>query len=272
MDDGGRILVNRSGVILAVLLCFAVSLIFPLGMKASEAAAAEMKQLVYDEAGLLNQEEHDLLNEMANEYSARKETDMIILTSQNTTNADVEKMTEDFYDEHAFGYDKPHGNAVILTLDMKNREVYLAGFYKAKTYLDDERLDKIRTKITPYLTGGEYMLAFETYMKTADKYMGFRPGINPDNLFYNGWFQLAVSLLIGGIVVGMMAIRSGGRVTVNGHTYEDAAASGVLDHRDQYLHTTVTKQKIERNKNSSSGGGGGTTSGGHSHSGSRGSF
>ncbi len=262
---------RRIGAILTVLLFFAVAFVTPAGMKTGEAAAAGMKQLVYDEAELLNSQERDELNAMANEYSARKETDIIIVTSRNDDNADVQKMTEDFYDEHAPGYDKPHGNAVILTLDMKHREVYLAGFYKAKTYLDDDRLDRIRNKITPDLSDGDYLLAFETYIKTADKYMGFEPGVDPDNLLYNGWFQLAVSVIIGAGIVGTMAFRSGGRVTVNGHTYEDKATSGVLDQRDQYLHTTVTKQKIAKN-NSSSSGGGGTTSGGHSHSGSRGSF
>ncbi|WP_232696483.1 TPM domain-containing protein [Brevibacillus daliensis] len=262
---------RRSSAIVTFLCFFAVFLAFPLVMKTGEAAAAEMKQLVYDDAGLLNQEEYDELNVMANQYGVRRETDIIILTSKNTENADVEKMTEDFYDKHALGYDKPHGNAVILTLDMKNREVYLAGFYKAKMYLDDDRLDKVRAKIIPDIASGDYMLAFQKYIQTADKYMGFRPDMNPDNLLFNGWFQLAVSLIIGGIIVGMMAIRSGGRVTVNRQTYEDAGTSGVLEHRDQYLHTTVTKQKIAKN-NSGGSGGGGTTSGGHSHSGSRGSF
>ncbi|MGE5703742.1 MAG: TPM domain-containing protein [Clostridia bacterium] len=258
---------RRRNVIIAILCFFAVIFAFPW----NEVTAAGLKQLVYDEAGLLTQEEVDELNTMANQIGAGRETDIIIVTSPNTENVDVMKMTQDFYDEHAPGYDKPHGNAVILALDMKNREVYLAGFYKAKTYLDDQRLEQIREKISPDLTSGNYLNAFQTYIETVDNYMGFRPGVNPDNLFFNGWFQMAVSLLIGGIIVGMMVIRSGGRVTVNERTYEDAGTSGVLDSRDQYLHTTVTKQKIEKN-NSSGSGGGGTTSGGHSHSGSRGSF
>lgn len=263
---------RKSSAMLAVLCLFASLFVFCLGVKTDVAAAAEAKQLIYDEAGLLNQEDYAELNELANQFSAKKETDILIVTSANTANADVVKMTEDFYDEHAPGYDKPHGNAVILMLDMKNREVYLAGFYKAKTYLDDERLDKIRAKITSDLTDGDYRLAFQTYMQTVDKYMGFRPGVNPDNLLFSGWFQLVVSVAIGGATVAIMAIRSGGRVTVNRQTYEDASTSAVLEHRDQFLHTTVTKQKIEKNNSSSSSGGGGTTSGGHSHSGSRGSF
>ncbi|MDF2650347.1 MAG: hypothetical protein K0Q73_6152 [Paenibacillus sp.] len=261
---------KRNSMLLAVLFIFAVVLAVPM-----EAAATELKQLVYDNAGLLEQEEYDELNAMANQYGAKRETDIIIVTSNNKDNIDVMKMTQDFYDEHAPGFDKPHGNAAILTLDMRNREVYLAGFYKAELYLDDGRLDKIRSKISPDLTSGDYMQAFQTYIQTTHKYMGIRPGVNPDNLLFNIWFQLACSLGLGGIIVGVMAYQSGGRVTVNPRTYEDDSNSNILDNRDDYVRTTVTKQKIEKSSgggSSGGGGGGGTTGGGHSHSGSRGSF
>ena len=283
---------NKQRTILAILFFFVVYLAVPMELTAT---AAELKTLIYDEAGLLDQEEYDELNVMANEYGAERETDIIILTSNNDNNIDVMQMTQDFYDEQAPGYDKPHGNAVILTMDMRNREIYLAGFYKAKEYLDDSRLDKIRDKITPDLANGDYGLAFGQYIQTAHEYLGIEPSVNsgvnsninsgnnssiypnensnvdPDNILFNGWFQLAVSLGLGGLIVGVMAYRSGGRVTVNRHTYEDASTSGILDRRDQYLRTTTTKRKIEKN-NGGGGGGGGTTRGGHSHSGSRGSF
>ncbi len=268
-------MVSGKRAVVAVWLLFAVCFSVLTGAKSGEAAAAENKQLIYDDAGLLSAEAYGELNALANRYGARRETDIIIVTSRNAGNADVMKMTEDFYDEKAPGYDKPHGNAVILTVDMKNREIYLAGFYKAETYLDDSRLNKIRAKISPALTSGDYELAFRTYIRTTSNYMGYRPGVNPDNILFNGWFQLAVALVVGGIVVGLMVFRSGGRVTVTGRTYEDAGTSGVLEHSDRFLHTTVTKQKIERNSGGGGGrggGGGGTTSGGHSHSGSRGSF
>ncbi|MDF2922064.1 MAG: hypothetical protein K0R57_978 [Paenibacillaceae bacterium] len=265
--------INRTVAALLLLLAFLAVPLLAGGEKA--AAATELKKLIYDEAGLLSQQEYAELNAMANEYSAKRETDFIIYTSRNEANADVLKMTQDFYDKIGPGYDKTHGNAAILTMDMKNREVYLAGFYKAKEYLDDGRMDKIRTRITPDLTSGNYMGAFEKYIKTAHRYMGFRPGVNPDNILFNGWFQLAVSLGLGAVIVGMMAYHSGGRVTVNRQTYEDSGSSGILDRKDQYLRTTLTKRKIEKNTGGGGGkggGGGGITGGGHSHSGSRGSF
>lgn len=239
-------------------------------------AAVEGKKLIYDEAGLLTDEEIAELNALANKLGAEQETDMIVWTTSNPEGGDVKKLTQDFYDDKGPGYDKQHGNAVILTVDMKNREIYLAGFYKAKTYLDDGRLDKIRDRITPSLTDGMYSRAFKMYIETAHRYMKFEPGVNPDNIFFNVGFQLVVSAAIGALIVGAMLRNSGGRVTVGSQTYEDSNSSGLLEHYDHHVNTTVTKRKIEKPSSGGGGGGGfgggGTTGGGHSHSGSRGSF
>lgn len=259
-------------VILAVFMFVSVSLLIP-GHPIN--AAAEIKLLIYDQAELLTQDEHDELNQMANEYGAKRETDIIILTTNNAENVDIVDITENFYDEIGLGYDQAFGNAVILTLDMKNRDVYLAGFYKAEEYLDDGRLDKIREKITSDLSSGNYKSAFKKYIKTSYKYMGFKPGVNPDNILFNIWFQLGVAIAIGWIIVGVMAYRSGGRITVNRKTYEDGGSSGIVDRQDRYIRTTVTKTQIPKNNGGGSGGGGGgggVTRGGHSHSGSRGKF
>lgn len=266
-------MVRKKRAILAVLFFFVTMLAVPIDMVAGEATATKGKQLIFDAAKLLNRQEYDELDALAKQYGAERETDMMIVTINSPEAYDVKKMTQDFYDKHGPGYDKPHGNAVILMLDMTHREVYLAGFYKAKQYLDDERLDKIRDKITPDLTSGDYKLAFQKYFQTAHKYMGFRPGVNPDNIFFNTWVQLGIALATGGGIVTLMVRRSGGRITVNSRTYEDASTSGIMDYEDTYLRTSTTSRKIERSSSSSgSSGGGGTTSGGHSHSGSRGSF
>ncbi|WP_068783067.1 TPM domain-containing protein [Paenibacillus phocaensis] len=259
-----------------LLMLIALWMLTPLSARAEQAPTD--KKLIYDEADILYLESVESLNALANEYGPKRETDIIVFTTDNPEDEDVVKLTEDFYDERAPGYDRPHGNAVILTLDMRNRELYLAGFYKGEEYLDDGRLDKIRNKIAPQLTAGDYQGAFEEYIRTSYRYMGYRPGVNPDNPLFNTDTQLLIGLVIGGLVVGVMAFRSGGRMTVNSRTYEDSGDSGVIWRQDNYLRTTVTKRKIESSSSgggggsSSGGGGGGTTSGGHSHSGSRGSF
>jgi len=259
----------------ALLLWLGLSLFILL--PAAHAAGGD-KQLIYDEAKLLTADERAELNALANQYGPERETDIIIYTSNNDKGADVLQMTEDFYDQRGPGYDKKHGNAVILTMDMKHREIYLAGFYKAESYLNNERLDKIRDRITPALAEGEYAKAFEQYIRTAYRYMDYAPGVNPDSIFFQLWFQIGVSVIFGVIVVGLMVRHREGRVEVNRYTYQDFDSGGLIEHHDNYLRTTTTRTRITNTNSGGSGGsgggsgGGGVSGGGHSHSGSRGSF
>ncbi|OMF00755.1 TPM domain-containing protein [Paenibacillus sp. FSL H7-0942] len=258
--------------VMATLILLMITLVAPL-IPMSSASAAESKNLIYDEANLLSEQEISELNLLANQYGAERQTDFVIYTSNNEEHKSEILLTEDFYDDQGFGYDKKHGNAVILTIDMYNRKMYLAGFYKGEEYIDNGRADKITAKIAPDVSDGNYRLAFEKYLELSYEYMDLKPGVNPDNILFKTWFQLAVSVAIGGIVVGVMTHRSGGRVTVNRATYEDSSNSSVIDRQDRYIRTTVTKRKIEKNNNNGGGGGGGgTTRGGHSHSGSSRSF
>lgn len=261
---------------LKVLIIFILSFISIHFIMNVTVFASNSKQKIYDLAGLLNSQEIQKLEDMSNKYGAKRETDIVILTINDTKGKDVVKYMEDFYDEKALGYDKPHGNCAILTIDMQHREVYLAGFYLAKERLDDSRLELIRNKITSDLSDKNYYKAFESFIKTSYKYMGVKPGTDPDNILFSLWFQIIVSLVAAVIVVSVMANNSDGKVTVNEGTYEDFKTSKIVGRRDDYIRTSITKVKKpssnNENSSSSSSSGDGVSDGGHSHSGSRGSF
>ncbi|MFE8698668.1 TPM domain-containing protein [Cytobacillus sp. FJAT-53684] len=247
-------------------------LLFPWGLSI-QAESINQKQFIYDYAELLTEAEVEDLESLSSELSEQMNTAFMIITVNGTEGKDIVPYVEDFYDEYAPGYDQPHGNTAILTIDLEERDVYLAGFKKAEQYLDSARLDMIRNKITPDLSEGKYFQAFSGFINTAHDYMGYEPGVNPENILFKWWFQLAASVTIAGIVVALMAYRSGGRVTVGAQDYMNSKQSGVISKYDNYVRQTVTKQKKpSSNTNSGGGGGGGISRGGHSHSGSRGKF
>lgn len=265
-------------IVRTFILFMVLILLFPSTMTIAQ-GTNESKQRIYDYANLLTPEEVEDLENLSNKYSNRREVDIIILTTNNTEGKYVVNYMQEFYEEKALGYDKPHGNVAILTLDMENRDVYVSGFYKGKEYLDDNRSDMVRRKISPSLSNGDYYGGFNSFIKTTYKYMGIKPGVDPNNILFNIWFQLIVSLGIAGIVVGSMFYRSSGKMTINEGTYRDSSSSRVISRRDNYIRTSVSKHRRPSNNNSRGGssgggmsGGGGTTSGGHSHSGSAGKF
>lgn len=239
-------------------------------------AEEKPSQKVYDFAGLLTAEEAAELESLSNKYSQKRQVDIIILTTRDTQGKDVVQYMEDFYDEKGLGYDKPHGNTAILTIDMQHREVYVAGFYKGEEYLDNSRCTLIREKITPALSAGNYYEAFQSFIKLSYQYMGVKPGVNPENILFKLWFQILVAVSIAGVSVFVMAYNSGGRQTTGSRTYLDNSNSGLTNRIDNYVRTVTTKRKKPSSNKSSGGGGfgggGGISRGGHSHSGSRGSF
>lgn len=231
--------------------------------------ANDGKQRIFDEAELLTDNEVQQLEQLTYEHSKKHEIDFIIVTTPKA-GKDIKKFVQDYYDDNAPGYDKPHGNAVIFAIDMDDavREFYLAGFYKGKKYIDDTRINHIISKITPYLKDGNYYTAFATLIETGSEYAEYVPGIDPEGFYMQTWFHLLAAIVIAGGIVFFMAYNSGGKVTVNERTY--TGDFRVIHRKDRFITKSVTRRR--KPKNNSSGGGGGITGGGHSHSGGRGSF
>lgn len=267
-------MVRQSSLWKSIVFCLTILLFSITALSTPTHAAPEAKQRVFDDAGLLTKEEVAELEALSAKYSEKRETDFIILTSKDADGKDIEDFMGDTYDEKEFGYDKPKGNAVMLTMDMSERDVMVTGFGEGERLLDNNRANLVREKITPALSRGDYFDAFSQYIKSSYKYMGYREGVDPDNIFFSTLFQLAISVGLGVVVVGKMLYNSGGKVTVSGRTYSDANKSRVVQRRDVYVRTSVTKRRKPKNNSSggSRGGGGGVTRGGSSYSGSRGKF
>jgi len=184
---------------------------------------------------------------------------------------DIRTYMGDYFDQWAA--ENNQENAVLLTIDMESREVFLAGFGTAETRLDDERIDRVLDRIVPYLQAGDYGGAFRETVATWSRYMEYRPGVNPESSFLKTGCQLAVSLLLGGAVVGSMLANAGGRATTTASTYVDRDHTRVRSEMDSFRNRTISRRRIPQNKGGGGGfGGGGMTGGGRSYSGGGRSF
>ena len=179
------------------------------------------EQRIYDDADLLSVEQVKALESQAQAYFDEWQTDFIIITTKDADDLDIKVYMQNFTKELSEKFNRQEDNMAVFAIDMKTREFYLAGYGLGKKYLDNERLDMINQRITPYLVEGNYYGAFETFFEKSDEYLGVRPGVNPESIFLNTFFQLAVAVGLGGIIVFIMAFNSGGRVTVTSGTYMD---------------------------------------------------
>ncbi|NLU51263.1 MAG: hypothetical protein GXX10_00105 [Clostridiaceae bacterium] len=252
------------------------------------------EQLVYDYAGLLKEDEIENLESIAQEIGSQYNTTIYIITDNNSKGLSRKRYLEDFADS------KEVTNSVIIFVNMEpgNRGVEIQGYGQDEFRMNNSRIEFVLDEVVPHLSNGDYYTAFTTFLEKTRYYLGKDPSedkvirtpnpnyagsdknyqkeLRRNNIFYNIWFQLLVSLGIGGIVAGVLVHNSGGKVTVNDRTYLDSQNSRVVDHWDRYIRTTTTKV---RNSSSSSGsssssrsGGSGVSSGGRSHSGGGRSF
>lgn len=253
----------------SLTILFLVALL-PLPVAAENPATTH----VYDEANLLSDLHIEELETIAAEYGEKLHIDFIFFTREDESTF-IGNYMDDFYDEKAPGYDKAHGRAVLVGVDMIGRDIVIDAHSDVKEHLDPDRLTMIRDKITSDLTNGNYIEAFTNVIYLTDKYMKFKPGVNPNNPIYKTSVQFVIALILGGVVVGAMLFRMNPRMTTNAGTYHDSNNSEILGKRDRYIRTTVTKRrKPKQNKGGggSSGGSIGRTSGGFSRSRSSGKF
>lgn len=301
-----KILLKNRLIHLLSGLCILLVLLFAHTSLALAQEDSTSNPHIYDDAGLLSTTDKESLEKESIEYGKDAGIDMIVLTHDDSSAKDGVVYIEDFYDSNHYK------DCVILLIDMANRKVVIEGYGTAETYIHSKRGDVIREAITPDLTSGNYFNAIETFFKDSDAYMKDDSELNTnhdynnsstensdtssnydassngnsgytnnssttdntvDNILQNIWFQLLVSLIIGGIVVGTMAANSGGRMTAGSNNYIDEGNSGLIGRRDDYIRTTVTRVKKPTQNNTNSGGfSGGISSGGSSHSTSSGSF
>ena len=245
------------------------TLLLTLILSATVAAgvSAQTDQHIYDNANLLTEQERVELEQFAANYSRESEVDFLFLTTTSTEGQAISAYMGDFFD--GWADDNNQENAVLMTIDMGSREVFLAGFGTADARLDDQRIERVLDRIMPDMAAGDYSGAFEEAVTTSSRYMEFRPGVNPDSLFFNNWLHILLALVVGGAVVGTMAFTMGGRVTTSSRTYFDENNTQVKSRRDRFRNKTVTRRKVPQNNTKGGGGfgGGGMTGGGRSFSG-----
>lgn len=266
---------------------------------------AESIPRIYDNAGLLSTEDIEYLENLSIEQGDIVGIEILLLTHNDSSAKHPELYLEDFNDA------LPEADRVLLLVDMHEGIFWIQGYGLAETYIHSNRINEIVETITSPLSKGHYVEAFESYINMSADYMQDDSELNWDHdytvnspqssnpggpyyddtwpydnygdnkadIFTTWWVQLIISLVLGGIAVGIMAYNSGGKMTAGSNTYMDRSQSGLIGRRDQYLRTRTTRVRKPKQNNNGRGGGfnsggfrGGVSSGGRSHSSGGGRF
>lgn len=269
---------SKKIVALFAMLGLILSISNPLITYAEQAPSDDTSKtstvkFLYDNGKLFDKEQQKEFKQECLSIKNQHDINTIILTD-GIDHGDPQTFVEDFYDKNA----DELGDAIILYINMVERGVRIDGFGSCEFIFDNDTIDDILDEITPYLADEDCYEATTAFLDNVKAYCEveetFAGKEDELTLGMMSLIALGISLLIGGISVGVMLYQSSAKMTATGANYLDPKHARILGHWERYIRTTTTRipKPKDNNNNNDFGGGGGISSGGHSHSGGGRSF
>lgn len=255
-----------------VTFIFIFALGFTVCEKAQAARGNDDGVRVFDDAGLLTDEEEQKLQEKIDKMIDEEKTDIIILTTYFEPGSNSLSSANDFYESRNFGYEEDMGTGVMFVVDMENRQITVYTSGDAITYFTDQRIDTILDDVYSDVKDGDYYGGCKTFLKYVDRYMYLDSGAREPMTAVGVLVRLLISIGLGGVIVVPLVYRSGGKVTVNAANYFVNNSAHINHQNDFFMRKAVSTRVIPKNNNHSGGGRSGgstvhTSSSGHSYGG-----
>lgn len=228
---------------------------------------SDRDQKIYDYGELLSDEEEQELQNLCVQTAMRDEMDIIILTVKGLDGKSPMEYADDFYDDHAFGFEKPHGTGILFLVDMEGRNWWISTSGKCMDYFSVDDTDAVGRAAAGYLSSGQYRQAFVTFVEKSSEVA--QTSIAHRKLLRSPLIPTGIAVVVAVIVCLILHHRQKTPMTVNSRTY--VQQSQILNEYDHYTHTTTVTRRIQTNSGSG-GSGAHVSSGGHSHGGSGGRF
>lgn len=260
-----------------MILCLAAGLFTGLSVSAEES-------YVYDQVELMTEAERLELHAKAMKLTEDWELNFVAVTTDDADGKTTQEYADDFYDELFPGED-----GILYLIDMDHREIYVSTSGLGIRYLTDERIEKVLDAAYPYVSDGDYYMAFVEGMNRTQDFL--REGIPLDQYnyqvetgerdYYTDSYEQPkeitkvefLAALVSGLAaaaVTMGVIKAKYQLKFEDFHYDAYTDSDVRLSRksDRLVNTFVTHRRIPRNDGNHGGGssGGGSRSSVHTSS------
>lgn len=216
----------------------------------------EDKQRIFDNAGLLTEEDEEYLEDLYREYSLKDEMDYILLTTNTTDGMEPREYAKQFYIQQGIGYDKENGDGNLLLIDMEHRRAEMIDRGICVDYITDGEVEGILEVVKSDLSGGDYARAGETYADAVHDCFGASGSTDGFLLVIYG----VIAIVAAGILTGVLISGNKSAMTADCHTYSKKVRVNPATRKDRYLRTVTTARP--KPKENSDGGGGSVDSSG----------
>ena len=231
---------------------------FPELPSATEVAAKENEEFLYDEADLLTDEQEAELVKKLTEVSHATNAQVVIATMASMDGGDIDSFVDYLFDSMGFGYGENH-DGVLLLVCMDPREYRILSNGYASTAIGPDQIDMLCDFMETYLPNGHYVAAFNSFADQCGEFLEYYQMGSPFKVGKN----LAISLIIG-IIAGLIVafVLKGQLKSVRkqdqAHRYVKPGSMTVDIQYDIFLYRTVTRTKKQKRVESTSSGSGDT--------------
>ena len=269
------------------ILCTLCVLMLLACLVSAPVLAEDSEYYVFDMAGILSEEEAAQLNEAAREVSLRYDCGVYIAVFDDMSEygfSSIESFAEEVYRQWNLGIGE-EGNSIALVMSMVDRDYDLCAHGDlahtaftdyGKEALADEFKDNFRRDdwaggFSDYIAQCGYMLERSAEGEPIDIPYGevnWTPPALPERVLRALVPGLIVGIIIAFIYCGALKSKmKSAKIAREASAYIAPNGIRMQDESDMFTHTTVTRQRIERDSDSrGSHGGTSVNSGGFSHS------
>ena len=239
-----------------IILCF-VLIVLALSVCVSAQTPA-----VCDYAELLTSSQENQLDKTIQALSQDHSFQTVIVTVDSLDGKSPKSFAENFYLQGGYGIGETK-DGILLLLAMNSRDWYIATHGQTRDIVTDSDIDGISEEIVPYLSDGDYYVAFESFLSLVeDEYQK-----EQNQWVWNLLIALAIGAAIAGIALFFMRRSMNTARQQNGAgNYMKDGSFDLYECRDFYLYSRTTK--VRKSQNNSSG----SRSGGSSFGGRGGKF
>lgn len=265
------------------ILIFVVALCFAMMIPTfAENGFVHESGRVIDNAELLTNDEFGTLSKKLDEISIRQNMDVIVFTTDTLNGYAVGEYADNVYIQNSFGYSDTK-DGVLLLICPQSGDWYISTSGYGITAFTDAGIQYIGKQITPHLSDGNYLTAFETFAQYCDDFV---TQSRSDKPYDNGnlpkeplslvWIPISigVGVLIAFLIVSKMKseLKSVSKKR-EANNYVKNGSMHISDSREIFLYNKVDKTPRPKDNNSSSSGSSThTSSSGTTHGGGGGKF
>ena len=216
------------------------------------ALADQNTKRLHDNADLLTESEEKSLTDRLDSVSEKYKVDVIIVTVETVGNYTSDMYINKFYDENNYGYGSGH-DGVLLLVAMKERDYRILSNGLGAQAISPDDIEDIGDDISSYLTDGEYVEAFNTYIDDCEYQINGEINGFPFNFVKSILISLGIGLVVALIATTIMwsQLKSVAR-QLNATEYTKKGSMKVTTSNDIFLYRTLEKHEKDNDDDKSS--------------------